>query len=377
MDCGLCGGCSLRHLDEESYRSQKKLLVQKTLQSITRQNFLFSEPVFVADGCRRRASFAFRRQKGQTTFGFNAFHSDKIVDLDVCPQLTPGINRALPLLRSLLEDLCRSPMTIREKRKIRTCYIDKGDLWVTEADNGLDVVLEYALPPDLAQREIIFEHLHAAENVIRVSHRPSATAAAETIIEKTPPFIKAGSRVIHIPPAAFLQPSREGQEALTALVQKYVGTKAENVADLFCGCGTFSFPLAETAGRKVFAVDSAAPLLSALQKSADRQMVANVEGVVRNLFKQPLTAAELKNFSTVVLDPPRAGAKEQVRALATAPAGGRPPRVVVVSCNPASFVRDANILQDGGYVLREVTMVDQFVRTPHAELVALFAEDVQ
>ena len=106
-------------------------------------------------------------------------------------------------------------------------------------------------------------------------------------------------------------------------------------------------------------------------------MVANVESAVRNLFKQPLTAAELKKFSTVVLDPPRAGAKEQVRALATAPAGGRPSRVVVVSCNPASFVRDANILQDGGYVLREVTMVDQFVRTPHAELVALFAEDVQ
>ena len=149
MDCSLasvCGGCSLRHLDEKEYRQRKCAVVQKALQSITRQDFVFSEPVFIKEGCRRRASFAFRRAGGGIVLGFNAYRSNEIVDLPGCPQLTPALNRGLEFFRGLLSELCRVPLTVKEGRKGRakTVYVEKGDLWLTEADNGLDAVLEFA-----------------------------------------------------------------------------------------------------------------------------------------------------------------------------------------------------------------------------------------
>ena len=176
MDCSLasvCGGCSLRHLDEKEYRQRKCAVVQKALQSITRQDFVFSEPVFIKEGCRRRASFAFRRAGGGIVLGFNAYRSNEIVDLPGCPQLTPALNRGLEFFRGLLSELCRVPLTVKEGRKGRakTVYVEKGDLWLTEADNGLDAVLEFDRPLNLELREIIFERVSAAADVIRVSHR--------------------------------------------------------------------------------------------------------------------------------------------------------------------------------------------------------------
>lgn len=380
MDCSLasvCGGCSLRHLNTEEYRQYKCALVQKALQSITRQNFNFSEPVFVPEGCRRRASFAFRRAKGGIVLGFNAHRSNEIVSLNACPQLTPGLNRGLVFFQSLLSELCRVPLTVKEgkKGKAKTVYIEKGDLWLTEADNGLDAVLEFDLPLNLELREIISERVGAANDIVRVSHRLGVDRPAETILEKGKPYVKTGGVSIFIPAGTFLQPSKEGQAALTALVLKYLGDTSGKIADLFCGAGTFSYPLAERPGNKVVAVDSSKELLEGFKNSVNRQMIANIEIINRNLFKYPLEGAELANFAAAVFDPPRAGAKEQALRLAALPAGKRPQKLIAVSCNPETFARDAEILQQGGYRLQEVTLVDQFIYTSHCELAALFVDD--
>ncbi len=380
MDCGLtsdCGGCSLRHLDEKEYRQYKCALVQKALQSITRQNFVFSEPVFIREGCRRRASFAFRRVKGGIVLGFNARRSNTVVDLSYCPQLTPMLNRGLAFFRGLLSELCRVPLTVKDGRKgrVKTEYVHQGDLWLTEADNGLDAVLEFDRPLNLELREMIFEQVSGNADIVRVSHRFAANRAAETILEKGRPYVEAGGARVFISAGTFLQPSGEGQAALTALVLKYLNDVSGKIADLFCGAGTFSYPLAQKSNSQVVAVDCSGELLDSFRNSVNRQMIANIEIINRNLFRYPLAGSELDGFAALVFDPPRAGAKEQVMRLAALPAGKRPQKLVAVSCHPATFSRDVEILQNGGYRLCEVTMVDQFVYTSHCELVALFVDD--
>ncbi len=377
MDCslaGICGGCSLLCAEEEEYRRNKCSLVTKALQSVTRQDFSFAAPVFIPVGCRRRASFTFRRKKGGVELGFNAFRSNDIMDVSFCPQMTPAINRGLVFFRTLLPELCRMPLITRDSRKNkhRTVYIDRGDLWLTEAENGLDALLEFDCPLNLELREILFERILPENGIIRISHRCRPDAPVEKIIEKVRPYVSAAGSYIYIPAGTFLQPSREGQEALTSLVLKYLDDISGKIADLFCGGGTFSCPLAQKARTTVLSVDSSKELLTAFKDSINRQMIPNIEIINRNLFKYPLEKSELEEFAAVVFDPPRAGAKEQAARLAAQPAGKRPFRLVAVSCNPSTFARDANILQAGGYLLREVTMVDQFVYTPHAELVARF-----
>lgn len=380
MDCSLasvCGGCSLRHLEEEKYRQYKFDLVKKALQSITRQNYLLKQPVFIGEGVRRRASFAFRRSKGKILLGFNAFHSNEIVDLSFCPQLTARLNRNLDFFRNLLAEICRTPITIKEgkKGKSKTVFVDGGDLWLTEAENGIDAVLEFNFPLNLDLRQIIFEQVSANSDIVRISHRLSADKQAETIIEKAAPYIMAGQTAVYIPAGTFLQPSKEGQRVLTDLVLKYVGSARGKIADLFCGVGTFSYPLAADNNNKVTAVDSSSALLEGFKTSINRQMISNIEIINRNLFKYPLDEKELSVFAVVVFDPPRAGAKEQVTKLAQMPEDKRPSRLVAVSCNPETFARDAEILQNGGYILREVTPVDQFAYTNHCELVAYFEKN--
>ena len=224
-------------------------------------------------------------------------------------------------------------------------------------------------------RQIIFEQVSANNDIVRISHRLNVEKQSETIIEKAAPYIMADQTAVYIPAGTFLQPSKEGQQVLTDLVMKYVGSADGKIADLFCGVGTFSYPMAANKNNKVTAVDSSSALLEGFKNSVNRQMISNIEIINRNLFKYPLDEKELSVFDIVVFDPPRAGAKEQSVKLAQMPDEKRPHKLVAVSCNPETFARDAEILQNGGYFLREVTPVDQFVYTNHCELVAYFEKN--
>lgn len=379
MSCsfsGVCGGCVFRDLSLIDYQQQKVEQVRGVLRLITRQDFVFNEPVFIQDGSRRRASMAFARHKGKVILGFNAAQSNEIVDIADCPLLTPRINGSLGFVRRLLEEIMSVECTERGRKKARKTFrIDKGDVWITEADNGLDVVLEFPHELGLELRQIIFEEVSAQDEVIRVSHRQSVKHRPETVMEKIRPHLLIAGREVYIPAGTFLQPSKAGERALVGLVTKSLTGVIGAVADLFCGVGTFSYALSALPGVKVTAADSSAELLAGFQDSLNRQMISNIEIVNRNLFKYPLAGKELHGFSAVVFDPPRAGAKEQATAIAALDEGAKPEKVVAVSCNPHSFVRDADILIAGGYRLRSVTMVDQFVYSKHSELVALFEKN--
>lgn len=370
-----CGGCPRRNLSLAEYRSQKIDAVKNILAGINQPQINFGEPVFIGDGTRRRAVMAFRCKKGQLTLGFNAARSDEVLDCPDCLLLAPEIRKALPKLRELLSALCNEPYTIKKKgKKPQTVCLSAGDVSITSAANGLDIVLEITEAPELNHRMSIFEAVSAAEEIVRVSWRRRPDEEPEPIVEKAKPVIKIAGREVYIPAGTFLQPSLEGETALLALVLKYLGGTRGKIADLFCGVGTFSYPLSALPDTKILAVDSSVSLLNGFRRSVNKNMIPNIEIIAKNLFKYPLDAAELTGLKAVVFDPPRAGAEAQVKQLAALPESGRPEKIIAVSCNPHSFVRDANILLSGGYQLQEVTIVDQFVYSNHSELVALFTK---
>lgn len=375
MHCGVaqnCGGCVHRGLSQEAYRQLKTENFKKILAPLGK-GFSIAEPVFIEDSTRRRAALAFRYAKKKLTLGFNESRSGNLIDLETCPLLTPRLNAVLPDIRKLVAAVCAIPYTVKKGKKAVSQNISSGDVWLCEAQNGIDVVLEYDAPLELSHRMELFEQAQAMPDIIRLSHRRN-TDTAEPVIEKAKPFIKIGNYDVYIPAGTFLQPSAEGQSALTGLVEKYLGGTEGRIADLFCGVGTFSYVLAANIKNKIIAVDSSAELLGGFRESVNANRIPNIEIKAKNLFKYPLDAAELKDFAAVVLDPPRAGAAAQVRQLAAMAENARPEKIIMVSCNPHTFVNDAECLMSGGYELREAAMVDQFVYSNHSELVALFTK---
>ncbi len=367
----ICGGCPHRGLELNEYHKQKVFKVSQIL-NILPQPLPWSEPIFIPDNTRRRASMAFSWSKGRLCLGFNQKSSNQIVVVQKCPLLTPMLNKVIEPLQGLLEQICVIPIKIKKGKKEYFQNIQSGDVWLCETLAGIDVVLEYNAPITLEHRMIIFEIVNSIPEIIRVSHRCQASDTSEPIIEKSKPYIKIGDSSVYIPAGTFLQPSQQGQDALIAVVKRYLGDTEGKIFDLFCGVGTFSYMLAANSPNRVVAVDSSKDLLQGFQESINRNKISNIEILTRNLFKYPLDASELKGANVVVFDPPRAGASAQVKMLASIAENDRPQKIIAVSCHPATFVNDAKLLLASGYNLKDITMVDQFIYSNHCELVALF-----
>jgi 23S rRNA (uracil1939-C5)-methyltransferase len=292
---------------------------------------------------RRRAMLKCRKAGHQLLLGFYEADSHRLVDIAECPVLAQEITALLAPLKQTLGRILNSG--------------EQAELHATASDTGLDLSLKLARrrDPDLLME---LSRLAAELDLARLSFN------GEPIAVNTPPALRVGGIDIALPPEAFLQPSKQGEELLQHLVSEAAGG-ATRVADLFCGCGTFAFLLAGRA--QVAAIDSATAQVTAVNAAA-RKFGVHVEGQTRDLFRRPLIPAELERFDCVVLDPPRPGTTAQARNLAQSGV----PSVLYVSCNPASFARDARILCDGGYRLIRVVPVDQFLWSPHVELFAQF-----
>jgi len=232
------------------------------------------------------------------------------------------------------------------------------DIQVTATDGGMDVDVRGSgpMPP---QRATALARLAATHRLARL------TRHGELIAQRAAPTVRMGKAQVVLPPGSFLQATAVGESVLAGLVSEHVG-KAKTVADLFCGVGPFALRLAERA--RVYAADGDAAAIAALRQAAPAPGLKPVEAEARDLFRRPLGPAQLERFDAVVFDPPRQGAEAQARELAAS----RVERVVAVSCNAATFARDARILVDGGYRLTEVTPVDQFRHSAHMEMVAKF-----
>lgn len=369
----ICGGCQYRDMEEDDYRRQKQDKFAKIMQAIKQENLKIAVPVFIPEGTRRRAAMTFSYIKKHLCMGFNLSKSHDIADCHNCPLLSPKLNANIENVRQLLSEICAEPFPLKKGKKVLMQGLNKGDVLMCEAENGIDILLEFPYALTLTHRMIIAEKANLYSDVIRISWRSSPTAQAETILEKTPPFIINSGIRVYIAAGTFLQASAAGEKALIETVRKYLGQCTGKIADLFCGIGTFSYALAQNKNNRIYAADSSVALLKGFQNTINTNQIPNIQVEARNLFKYPLDEKELASYAAVVFDPPRAGASAQAEALAKAEK--QPPVVISVSCNPHTFVNDANKLIEGGYTLKEVTMVDQFVYSMHTELVALFEKE--
>lgn len=182
--------------------------------------------------------------------------------------------------------------------------------------------------------------------------------------EPEPVTVMLGGVPVGYPAYGFLQATADGEAALVDAVKMAVGD-AKLVADLFTGLGTFALSLDEE--RKVYAAEADREAMLSLKSAAGRAR-RQIFTEHRDLFRRPLTAAELNRFDAVILDPPRAGAREQIGQLAQS----QVPKIAYVSCNPASFARDAKMLVESGYRLQRTWPVGQFRWSTHVELVGEF-----
>lgn len=366
-----CGGCLYRHLKDEDYQALKQEKLEAILKRLQKPASDIDKAIFITDGCRRRVTMTFAYTKGRLDLGFNEKSSHRIVDIEKCCLVTEQINQALPQLRDLLIELCSHPYQIKQGKKIISKMLQQGDVAICAADNGIDVVLEYDAPIDLNARMAVAEFGQDTAEVIRISHRKRMGESAEILWQQAAPCVKMGKYIVQIPGGTFLQASKNSEQALAEKVLEYLGNTKGKIADLFCGVGTFSYYIASNLeGVKLTAVDSGEELLQGFRASINANQINNVEIKKQNLFKYPLSSGEVSEFAAIVFDPPRAGAKEQ--CLQIAKAEKKPAVLVAVSCNPETFVNDANILIEAGYNLEKITLVDQFVYSNHSELVAKF-----
>jgi 23S rRNA (uracil1939-C5)-methyltransferase len=341
----VCGGCALQHLATARYRDWKRALVTAALAQAGLDAPV--DDLIDAHGKgRRRAVFHARRSaRDVLEVGFTALKAHQVVPIDRCPILAPGLDGAIETAWAIAEALAgaRKPL----------------DIQVTASDAGLDVDVRGSGPLTAAGMAELAQ-------IATRHHLARLTRHGEIVALRAAPGLHIGRARVILPPGAFLQATATGETALARLVTAHCDG-AKTVADLFCGVGPFALRLAERA--RVTAADNDAEAIAALtHAAASTPGLKPTEALTRDLFRRPFTRTELKRFDAVVFDPPRQGAEAQARELATSAV----PLVVAVSCNPATFVRDARILVAGGYRFVSATPVDQFLYSAHVELVALF-----
>lgn len=343
----LCGGCQLQHLDEESLADYVRGRVAGALVGQGIEGVHVLPAILSAPQTRRRAALRVARFGKKTALGFSSEGSHRIVDLSMCAVLHPALFALVEPMRALLGDM------VGERRA--------AHVKLTLADQGVDVLIEGVEAEGLAAAERL--------SAFASDHRLARLSiddgyGVQTRHEPEPLTVTFGGVAVPMPPYAFLQATADGEAALVNAVRPALDG-AGVWADLFCGLGTFALSLG--AGKRVYAAEAARDLVMALKGGANRaqnQLFADH----RDLFRRPLTTEEANRFDAILLDPPRAGAREQAIQLAAATV----PAIAYVSCNPSSFARDAKMLIEGGYRLESVQPVGQFRWSTHVELAAIF-----
>jgi len=342
----VCGGCQLQHCDDAALA---RFVSERVLNAAEGQGLAplrVTAPHLSPPRSRRRATLHAATVGGRLQVGFRQERSHKLVDLAECHVLAPELFAMVGPLRRLLA-----------RRKGRLAV----DIDLALADQGVDCGLRNLTVEGLAETEALLDFARdhgLARLVLDQGYGP------ESLWEPEPVTVTLGNVPVALPPGGFLQATRDGEAALVSAAREWLAGSA-TVADLFAGLGTFAFALAPSA--KVLAAEAAQDAFLACKAAAGRAQLP-VHPLHRDLFRNPLRVEELNRFAAVLLDPPRAGAREQVAQLA----GSIVPRVVYISCNPSSWARDARQLADAGYVLEELRPVGQFRWSTHVELASLF-----
>ena len=347
---GVCGGCALQHWAHAPYLAWKSDQVRASLAR-ARIETEIAVAFAALPGTRRRVALHARRVGREVHLGFKGRRSWAVEAIDVCAIADPAIVAALPILRTLAAPFLEHPKSA-------------PILHVTATRTGLDIDVTGVerkgggLSADARARAA---RACVGADIARV------TLAGEMVYQAQAPMVALGGAIVALPPGAFLQAVPAAEEAMASVMLE-AAAGAHLIADLYCGVGTFTFRLAAVA--PVLAADASAGAIAALRSAmAGAPGLKAIDAQARDLDRRPVLAQELKKIDVVVFDPPRAGAAAQAAQLAESKVA----RVAGVSCNPATFARDARTLIDGGFTLDKVAVVDQFLWSPHIELVGVFS----
>ena len=339
---GQCGGCSVQHLQPAAYTAWKSERMRQMLRRLQVADSALQHLVECGAGNRRRATLAVAADKQGVRLGFHAPRSHQVVEISECLVVDPALLALLAPLREVIAQL-KKPHLLTQ--------------------------VQWAQLPEGEGTEIIF---HASATLHQADRALLAQWAQTHRIERL--YEQSGTETRRLygtqgifPPGAFQQASAAGQQAITNAVLHSIGA-ASAVVDIYAGCGTYSLPLAK-AGKRIHAVEGAAEMVAALHNLALRHGVEDrLNAEQRDLYRNPLSASELAAFDAAIINPPHNGATPQIRALAASGIEN----VVMVSCNPATFERDARLLLEAGYELASLTPIDQFIWSGHLEVVGVF-----
>ena len=345
---GTCGGCALQHLDHESYQRIKLRVLHSALERVGIDPGVVG-PMRLVPPERRRARLGISRPRDPrlpARVGYRERFRHNLVDLRECPVLEPALFALIGRLPQVARDLIPPG--------------GSAEATLTRTDSGIDLLMAAAERPELSACEALARFAEECD-LARIVWRSGPDELV--VVERRPVRVLLSGVAVPFPPGAFLQASPSAEMILVEEVLSAVGP-ARPAVDLFAGLGAFAFALA--CDGPVHAVEGDVGTAAALARAAADLPRATVER--RDLARNPLPADALSRYAAAVFDPPRAGAARQAEALAASAVA----TVIAISCNPASFARDAATLVSGGYRLERVTPVDQFVWTPHLELAATF-----
>ena len=356
---GRCGGCQLQQLDEQTLAEFVSARVTNASAAQELGAETIAAPHLSPPGARRRASLRAESSQGRVVIGYREAKSHRLVELTECPVMLPEFVALLTPLRKLLIAVGTGKRQGKGKHSHAKLA---ADIDLAMSEQGIDLAITGVAVENLAATEAMldFAREHClARLALDQGYGP------EALWEPEPVTVALAGVSVPFPPGSFLQATLDGEQALSAAVCAWL-TGADSVADLFSGLGTFAFALAGQ-GSKVLAVEAARAAHLACKSAADRGQLP-IHTLHRDLFRNPLLAEELDRFAAVVLDPPRAGARDQIERLAASTVA----RVVYISCNPSSWARDAKTLVEAGYRLKELRPVGQFRWSTHVELASLF-----
>jgi 23S rRNA (uracil1939-C5)-methyltransferase len=338
-----CGGCAVQHLEAQAYLEWKRAKVEFALK-MKGIDTEIGAIVPCAPHSRRRVVFTARKSGAGMQFGFVRALSSEVISITECPISLPEIIGALDQLKALAALICATTKSFH--------------MTVTATTSGLDIAAQDSGKLGEHQRRI-------AANYVIAQKFARLTIDGEIVVEPLKPAVLFGDVAVNLPSGAFLQATQAAEQEMASIVGKHL-SRAKKVTDLFAGCGSFALRLASKS--EVHAVEGDAAALAALDHGFRFGTgLKRVTHERRDLFRRPLTFKELNLFDGLVFDPPRAGAEDQSKQIARSDV----PYVAAVSCNPVTLARDLRILLDGGYSLKSVTPIDQFLWSPHVETVAL------
>jgi 23S rRNA (uracil1939-C5)-methyltransferase len=357
---GVCGGCALQHLAHEAQLELKQRLLLAALEAHDVVPARVRPPIAGHPwSYRRKARLGAKLvpRKGGVLLGFRERHAPYVAVLEACEILVQPVGRRIRALRELLGSL-RASATIPQ-------------IEVAAGDDRAALVVRHLEP--LAPEDRAALAAFARDTSLEIHLQPGGPATVAALEPEAPALLRYGLPAFELElefgPMDFVQVNAAVNRSLVSAAVDALDLRGgERVLDLFCGIGNFTLPMACRAGH-VLGIESSPELVARARANAQLNARGNASFEAADLYADALPEALGRAWDRLVLDPPRSGALEVVRALG---AGG-PPRIVYVSCNPETLARDASELESaGGYRLTEAGIVDMFPHTMHLESIAVF-----